>query len=112
MVARAAAERDLQLKHALERDVRLVRFEQGSVEFSLAPGGSPALAQLLMRRLGEWTGQRWMVALSTAEGTPSLREQAEAKRREREHGVAQHPLVRSVLERFPGAAIETPGDTP
>ena len=40
-----------------------------------------------------------------AEGAPSLREQAEAKRREREHGVAQHPLVRSVLERFPGAAI-------
>ena len=105
VVARAAAERDVQLKMALERDVRLVRFEEGAIEFSLAPGGSPDLAQKLMRKLGEWTGQRWIVALSRAEGAPTLREQADAKRREREHGVAQHPLVRSVLERFPGAEI-------
>ena len=105
VVARAAAERDVQLKLALEHHVRLVRFEDGALEFSLAPGGSPDLAQKLMRRLGEWTGRRWMVALSTAEGQPSLRERAEAERREHERGVAQHPLVRSVLERFPGAAI-------
>ena len=58
-----------------------------------------------MRKLQDWSGRRWMVVLSRAEGAPSLREQAEAKRREREHGVAQHPLVRSVLERFPGAEI-------
>lgn len=105
VVARAASERDVQLKIALERDVRLVRFEDGTIEFSLAPGGSPDLVQKLMRKLGEWTGQRWMVALSRAEGSPSLRETADAKRREREHGVAQHPVVRSVLERFPGAEI-------
>ena len=105
VVARATSERDVQLKIALERDVRLVRFEDGSIEFSLAPGGSTELAQKLMRKLGDWTNRRWMVALSTADGAPSIRETAEAKRREREHGVAQHPLVRSVLERFPGAAI-------
>ena len=105
VVARAGAERDIQLKNALERDVRLVRFEDGRIEFSLAPTGSPELAQKLMRTLADWTDRRWMVAVSTAEGQPSIREQAEAKRREREHGVAQHPLVRSVLDRFPGAAI-------
>ena len=105
VIARAAAERDIQLKTALERDVRLVRFEDGSIEFSLAPGGSPELVQKLMRKLGEWTGRRWMVTLSRAEGAPSLREEADAKRREREIGVAQHPLVRSVMERFPGAEI-------
>ena len=105
VVARAAAERDIQLKMALERDVRLVRFEDGCIEFSLAPTGSPDLAQKLMKRLADWSGRRWMVAVSTAEGQPSLREQSDAKRREREHGVAQHPLVRSVLDRFPGAAI-------
>ncbi len=105
VVAKAAAERDIQMKNALERDVRLVRFEDGHIEFSLAPTGSPELAQKLMRTLADWTGRRWMVVVSTAEGQPSIREAADAKRREREHGVAQHPLVRSVLDRFPGAAI-------
>ena len=39
LVALAAEKRDIQIKTALERDVRLVRFEQGVLEFSLAPGG-------------------------------------------------------------------------
>jgi len=90
---------------ALERDVRLVRFERGTVEFALAAGGSPQLAANLMRRLQEWTGERWMVAISSAEGAPTIREQIDARERERATGVRADPLVRSVLEQFPGAEI-------
>jgi DNA polymerase III subunit gamma/tau len=105
LVALAAQNRDIQIKTALERDVRLVRFEEGSLEFALAPGASPALAQTLMRKLQDWTGTRWMVAISSAPGAPTLRQQAEAKEQERRVGVQADPLVRSVLERFPGAEI-------
>src|SRR5437588_395211 len=87
LVALAAQNRDIQMKTALERDVRLVRFEEGSLEFALAPGASPALAQTLMRKLQDWTGMRWMVAISSAAGAPTLREQAEAKEQERRIGV-------------------------
>jgi DNA polymerase-3 subunit gamma/tau len=105
LVALAAHNRDIQMKTALERDVRLVRFEEGSLEFALAPGASPGLAQTLMRKLQDWTGTRWMVAISSAAGAATLREQAEAKEQERRIGVQADPLVRSVLERFPGAEI-------
>ncbi|WP_294538647.1 DNA polymerase III subunit gamma/tau [uncultured Rhodoblastus sp.] len=105
LVALAGAQRDIQIKSALERDVRLVRFEPGLLEFSLAPGGSPALAAQLTRKLQDWTGQRWMVALSTASGAPSLVEQAQTKENERRVGVQAHPLVRAALEQFPGAVI-------
>jgi len=105
LVALAAQNRDIQIKTALERDMRLVRFEEGSLEFALAPGASPALAQTLMRKLQDWTGTRWMVAISSAAGAPTLREQADAKEHERRVGVQADPLVRSVLERFPGAEI-------
>jgi DNA polymerase III subunit gamma/tau len=105
LVALAAQNRDIQMKTALERDVRLVRFEEGALEFALAPGASPGLAQTLMRKLQDWTGTRWMVAISSARGAPSLREQAEVKEQERRIGVQADPLVRSVLERFPGAEI-------
>jgi DNA polymerase-3 subunit gamma/tau len=105
LVALAAQNRDIQIKTALERDVRLVRFEEGSLEFALAPGASSGLAQTLMRKLQDWTATRWMVAISSAQGAPTLREQAEAKEQERRVGVQADPLVRSVLERFPGAEI-------
>jgi DNA polymerase-3 subunit gamma/tau len=105
LVALAQTHRDIQLKVALERDVRPVRFERGTIEFSLAPGGSPQIAAHLMRRLQEWTGERWMVAISTAQGAPTLREAQEARDRARATGVRADPLVRSVLERFPGAEI-------
>jgi DNA polymerase-3 subunit gamma/tau len=111
LVALAAQNRDVQLKLSLERDVRLVRFEEGSIEFSLVPGASPQIAQTLMRRLQEWTGTRWMVAISSAAGAPSLREQSLAAAEAQAVGVRADPLVRRVLEQFPGAeivAIRTP----
>jgi DNA polymerase-3 subunit gamma/tau len=105
LIALAQVNRDIQLKLALERDVRLVRFERGTLEFALAPGGSPQLAANLMRRLQEWTGERWMVAISSSPGAPTIREQTDARERERATGVRADPLVRSVLEQFPGAEI-------
>ncbi len=105
VVALAGRNRDIQLKLALEQDVRLVRFEEGAIEFSLAPGASAQLAQNLMRRLQEWTGQRWLVAISRDAGGPSLKEQEDAKAREAMSGVCADPLVRSVLDYFPGAEI-------
>ena len=105
VVAQAGAVRDIQLKLALERDVRLVRFEEGAIEFALAPGASAQLAPTLMRRLQEWTGRRWMVVVSREEGAPSLKEQAEAAAAVTLHGVQANPLVRAVLDQFPGAEI-------
>jgi DNA polymerase-3 subunit gamma/tau len=105
VVALARAKRDIQLCQALERDVRLLRFESGRIEFSLIEGASSALPQTLSRKLSEWTGERWMVALAPGATAPTLREVANAREAERLSGVAAHPLVRKVLERFPGAKI-------
>jgi DNA polymerase-3 subunit gamma/tau len=105
VVALARARRDVQLCQALEHDVRLARFEPGRIEFSLIAGAANTLPQTLSRKLGEWTGERWMVALAPGATTPTLREQSQEREAERLSGVAAHPLVRKVLERFPGAKI-------
>ncbi|HEY5226194.1 MAG TPA: DNA polymerase III subunit gamma/tau, partial [Methylovirgula sp.] len=105
VVALAAKHRDIQLKLALEQDVRIVRFEQGSIEFSPSRHASPQLAQTLMRRLQEWTGTRWMVAISNEAGTPSLKEMRDAEAAAALQGVRALPLVGKVLEHFPGAEI-------
>ena len=105
LVAMAAEKRDIGLKLALERDVRLVRFEDGRLEFAAAEGASGQLASDISRRLAEWTGRRWIVALSSEPGQPTLRETNEERERERKSGIRSDPLVRAVLERFPGAEI-------
>jgi DNA polymerase-3 subunit gamma/tau len=105
VVALAGEKRDMQLKVALESEVRLVRFEQGRIEFELAPGGSSRLAQSLMQKLQEWTGERWIVSIVSSGGQPTLKDQKEARERERRSGLEANPLVASVLARFPGAEI-------
>ncbi|ACK49253.1 DNA polymerase III, subunits gamma and tau [Methylocella silvestris BL2] len=105
IVALAAKHRDIQMKLALERDVRLVRFQDGSIEFAPGPHASPQLAPMLMRKLQEWTGRRWLVAVSREAGRPSLKDEADAKAEAAMEGVRADPLVRRALELFPGAEI-------
>ena len=104
-VALAIANRDIVLKTALERDMRPVRIEPGSFEFEAVEGASPQLAAHLTRRLAEWTGNRWMVAVTTQGGAPSLRERAEAAALLRRQGIEAHPVVSRVMELFPGTRI-------
>ena len=105
VVALAASHRDIALKAALERDVRLVRFEDGAIDFEPAPGAAPALAQTLSRKLADWTGMRWMVTLSPSGGAPSLRERSLATVESDKRAAAESPLVRKVLDLFPGSEI-------
>jgi DNA polymerase-3 subunit gamma/tau len=105
VVALARVKRDIRLATALEADVRLARFEPGRIEFSLVEGASAEIVQLLSRRLTEWTGERWMVTIAAGASAPTLRETATARRDERFGEAGEHPVVRKVLERFPGAKV-------
>jgi DNA polymerase-3 subunit gamma/tau len=105
IVALAVQKRDLTLKTALERDVRLVRMEDGRLEIALEGAASRAVVQDLSRKLSEWTGRRWMVIVSAEAGAPTLKAQADARQAELETGVRGDPLVQAVLKRFPGAQI-------
>ena len=94
------------MKTALERDVRLVRFEDGKLEIALEPSARKTLVNDLSRKLSEWTGKRWMVVVSAEPGAPTVQlAERRRSRRELEQGVRADPLVQAVLARFPGAEI-------
>jgi DNA polymerase III subunit gamma/tau len=98
--------REAVLRSHLLGHVHLVHFELGRIEFRPATGAPRDLANRLGKLLGEWTGMRWVVSISGEEGAPTLREQSEARALSLRNEAAQHPLVRAVLETFPGARIE------
>jgi DNA polymerase-3 subunit gamma/tau len=105
LIALAGEKRDLAMKSALERDVRLVRFEDGKLELALEPSARPTLIGELSKKLNEWTGRRWMVAVSKELGVPSVKAQADILKAELKDNVRSDPLVQAVLTRFPGAEI-------
>ena len=105
VVALARAKRDLGLLRALEHDMRIARFEPGRLEFTPVANADPTLAPTLAKKLLDWTGERWMIALGAGSTAPTLRETREAKEEEKREGAAAHPIVRKVLAQFPGAKI-------
>ena len=105
LIALAAEKRDLGMKSALERDVRLVRLEDGKLEIALEPSARKTIVQDLQRKISEWTGRRWMVVLSSEAAGPTVQEQNAAQQSALEQGVRADPLVKAVLARFPGAEI-------
>jgi DNA polymerase-3 subunit gamma/tau len=105
LIALAAQKRDLGVKLALERDVRLVRCEDGRLEIGLEASAAKTLVNDLARKFSQWTNRRWMVVVSAEAGQPTVRSQNEARQAELKIGVRADPLVQAVLERFPGAEI-------
>ncbi|MGH7037507.1 MAG: DNA polymerase III subunit gamma/tau [Stellaceae bacterium] len=105
VVALCEERREAVLCAHLGAHVHLVRFEPGRIECRLAEDAPAGLVNRLGQLLGEWTGMRWLVVVSDAAGEPTLKEQEEERARALRNEVAAHPLVRAVLETFPGATI-------
>ncbi|HVD74018.1 MAG TPA: DNA polymerase III subunit gamma/tau [Xanthobacteraceae bacterium] len=105
LIALAAQKRDLGVKLALERDVRLVRCEDGRLEIGLQQSAAKTLVNDLARKFSQWTNRRWMVVVSAEQGEATVKSQNETRQAELKTGVRADPLVQAVLARFPGAEI-------
>ena len=95
-----ADKREAVLATHLKRHVHLVRFEQGLIEFNPDKFAPKDLSGQVGKLLTQWTGQRWVVSVVNTAGQPTLHEQ------EIDRAKAD-PIVKSILEAFPGATIET-----
>jgi DNA polymerase-3 subunit gamma/tau len=85
--------------------VQLVKLEPGLIEFQPVEGAPPKLAQDLGKRLGDITGQRWMVSVSRAAGQPTLAAKLDAARKAELDGIKADPLIARILAAFPGTEI-------
>jgi DNA polymerase-3 subunit gamma/tau len=105
MLALIEARRDIALKLDVERYVRPISFRPGAFEYEPAPGAPSNLAQRLVGRLKEWTGDRWLIAAHGGGGAESLWERQKRQEREVRAEIEQDPFVREVMVAFPGAEI-------
>jgi DNA polymerase-3 subunit gamma/tau len=94
-----------ELRVNLEHNVHLVHLEPGRIEIRPNARAPRTLANDLQTKLRAVTGERWTVSIASQGGAPTLSEQKLAAKSARFEAVAQEPMVRAVLDRFPGAEI-------
>jgi DNA polymerase-3 subunit gamma/tau len=107
VVALAGAKHDVMLYAHLRQSVHLVRFAPPIIELRLEPQAPRDLAPRLAALLEAETNRRWTIALSQAEGAPSIDAVERAAEAVARQSATDHPLVRAILETFPGARIES-----
>ena len=100
-----------ELRVNLEHNVHLVHLEPGRIEIRPNSRAPRTLANDLQQKLRGVTGERWTVSIASQGGAPTLSEQKQAVKSARFEAVAQEPMVRAVLDRFPGAEIVAVRDT-
>ena len=111
VTALVAEKREAMLHAHLIHSVHMVRFAPPVIELRPKADAPKDLASRLGTLLSEATGTRWTIALSTAEGEPTVAEQGSAADAARRTAAADHPLVRAIMDAFPGARIDTVHDT-
>jgi DNA polymerase III subunit gamma/tau len=104
--------REALIRSHLWSHIHLVAFEPGRIEFRPREAAPRDLANRLGQLLGEWTGARWVISVSQAEGEPTLADVEAERASTVRNEVAAHPLVRAVLDTFPGATIAAVRERP
>ena len=110
VVAMVAEQRQPMLHAHLRNCVHLVRFAPPVIEIRTEPAAPKDLAGKLAAVLQDATGTRWTIALSKEPGEPTIDEQGAAVNADRRSAAAAHPIVRAILEQFPGATIDAVHD--
>ena len=105
MLALIDRRRDIRLKLDVERFIRPINFRPGAITYEPGPGAPSDLAQRLVMRLKEWTGERWLIAAEGGGGAESLWERQKREEREVRAEIERHPFIQGVMQAFPGTEI-------
>ena len=105
IVAMAAEKRDIKFKSDLERYIRPISVSDGKIEIALETATDPGLPGELSRKLEQWTGRRWIVAVSKAGGQTTIAQQKKDARNSAMQWAREQKDVQAVLKIFPGAEI-------
>ena len=97
--------RDMKLLVETENYLRLVKYKPGRIEFQLTQEASIDIPSRLAKKLKSWTGENWGITIVNEGGGATIGEKRDASKQNLHLKVMKHPMVKSVLENFPGSNI-------
>ena len=99
--------KEMQLKYNLEKNVSLVKFSNGQMEFSFNENIDKNFIKNLSKKLFVWTGKRWIITLSKEKGQPTHQEIKLEKKQTQLDETIKTKAYKKMLEAFSDAKLIT-----
>ncbi len=101
----ANKEKEVELKYDLERNVKLVSFNKGKINISFNDKLNKNFIKNLTEKLLLWTGERWIISLSTDHEAKSIYERNMEKKSKELNEFKKSKLAVEIEENFPDAKL-------
>ncbi len=101
----AEKNKEIELKYDLERNVKLVKFENGKIDINFNENLNKNFIKKLSQSLLEWTGKRWIISLSKNENFKSIHQQNIDNQSENLNKEMKSETFKEVLKIFPDASL-------
>jgi len=99
--------KEMQLKYDLEKNVSLLKFSNGQIEFSFNENIDKNFIKNLSKKLFIWTGKRWIITLSKEKGQPTHQKIKLEKKQTQLDEATKTNAYKKVLEAFSDAKLIT-----
>ena len=105
LLSACSKNKEIKLKYELEKNVNLVSFEKNRIEISFNDNLDKNFVKDLSLKLFEWTGERWIIALSKIKGEISIKDQEKIEKLKIIDEAKNSKLYKEVLDKFQDANL-------
>ena len=97
--------KEIKLKYELEKNVNLVKFDEGRIEISFNDNLDKNFVKDLSTKLLEWTNQRWIISFSKIQGEISIKDKKKNKQKILIEKTKNSDLFKTMQDYFPDAEL-------
>ena len=105
LIDQANKEKEIELKYDLERNVKLVRFNKGTIDISFNEKLNKNFIKNLTEKLLLWTGDRWIISLSKNGDAKSIYEKNLENKSNKIEEFKKNKTAQDIQRAFPDAKL-------
>ena len=105
MIDLANKEKEIELKYDLERNVKLVSFNKGTINISFNEKLNKNFIKTLTEKLLLWTGERWIISLSKNTEAKSMYEKNLEDKENKIEEFKKSKIEQDIQKAFPDAKL-------
>ena len=105
LIDQANKEKEIELKYDLERNVKLVNFNKGTINISFNEKLNKNFIKTLTEKLLIWTGERWIISLSKNAEAKSVYEKSLEEKTNKIEKFKKSKIAQDIQQAFPDAKL-------
>jgi len=105
LINQANQEKEIELKYDLERNVKLVSFNNGKIDISFNEKLNKNFIKNFTEKLFQWTGKRWIISLSKNANAKSIYEKNQENKIEKLAKFEKSKIAQEIQKAFPDSKL-------